>query len=203
MPHTIAAIAALGLLLAACSSTHETEPGRTATEQLLFSTAADRAADRVTLDIPEGTRVFVDPSYVEGTDSKYLLAAVRDRILRRGGRLMPDRKSADLVVEPRIGAMSIDRNTTLYGMPELGVPVPLAGDAKLPAIPVFKRDVQQGVVKLALTAYDAKSGKLVQSGDPAYGFATRKDYVALLFVSWESNDLVPQPQKKDWIARGR
>lgn len=193
---------AIALLLAACSSVRETQPGRTATEQLLFSTAADRAADKLALAIPDGTKVFVDPAYVEGTDSKYLLGAVRDRILRRGGQLMPDRASADLVIEPRIGAISVDRNTALYGMPEVGVPVPLA-DIETPEIALFKRDTQQGVVKLALTMFDAKSGKLVQPGDPVYGFAYRTDWKALLFISWETNDLVPEPEKQQWIGRGR
>lgn len=195
--------AALTLLLAACSNVRETQPARTATEQLLFSAAADRAADRFVLDIPPGTKVFVDPAYVEGTDSKYLLGAVRDRILRRGGQLMPDRASADLVVEPRIGAISVDRNTTLYGIPEYGVPVPLAGDLTMPEMALFKQDTKQGVVKLALTAFDAKTGKLVQPGDPVYGFARQTDWAALFFIHWETNDLVPQPEKDEWVGRGR
>jgi len=42
--------AVLAALLAACSSVRETQPGRTATEQLLFSAAADRAADQFARD---------------------------------------------------------------------------------------------------------------------------------------------------------
>ena len=119
--------------------------------------------------------MFIDPAYVEGTDSKYLLGAVRDRVLRRGGQLMPDRASADLVLEPRIGAISVDRNTVLYGVPEVGVPIPLTNEVETPELALFKRDTQQGVVKLALTVFDAKSGKLIQPGDPVYGFAYRTD----------------------------
>ena len=170
-----ASSAVLAVLLAACSSVRETQPGRTATEQLLFSAAADRAADQISLAIPDGTKVFIDPAYVEGTDSKYLLGAVRDRVLRRGGQLMPDRGSADLVLEPRIGAISVDRNTVLYGLPEVGLPIPLTNEVETPELALFKRDTQQGVVKLALTVFDAKSGKLIQPGDPVYGFAYRTD----------------------------
>ena len=72
-----------------------------------------------------------------------------------------------------------------------------------PELALFKSDTQQGVVKLALTVFDAKSGKLVQPGDPVYGFAYRTDWTALFFISWESNDLVPEPEKEQWIGRGR
>ena len=191
----------LTLSLGACSLVRETEPGRTATEQLLFSTAVDRAADALTLNLTAGTKVFVDPAFVEGTDSKYLVGTVRDRILRRGGQLVPDRGGADLVVEPRIGALSVDRNATLYGLPALGLPVPLAGDFKTPELALYKRDRQQGVVKLALTAFDAKTGKLVAQGDPVYGFSHSTEWRVLLFFSWDRNDLMPAPENEDWVNK--
>lgn len=194
----LAVVLLLGL--AACSTVRETEPGRTATEQLMFSTAADRAADQLAFILPEGARVFVDASYAEGTDSKYLLGAIRDRILLKGANLVNDRGQADIVIEPRIGAMSIDRNKTLYGTPDFGIPLPLTGDLRIPEMALFKRDVRQAVIKVAATGYDAKTGKLTQSIDPVYGFAYKTDWVALLFFSWSRNDLVPEPARREWIG---
>ena len=98
--------AALLLLLAGCTSRRETDPPRSATEQLLFSTAADRAADKLTFNLQPGTKVFIDGSFVEGTDSKYLLSSIRDRVARKGGDLMDDKGKAELVIEPRVGALS-------------------------------------------------------------------------------------------------
>ena len=189
------------LLLDACSIVRETQPGRTAMEQLLFSTAVDRAADAITLKLEGGTKVFVDPAFVEGTDSRYLVGTVRDRILRRGGLLVADRASADLVVEPRVGALSVDRNATLYGLPALGLPVPLADDFKTPELALYKRDRQQGVVKLAMTAFDAKTGRLVAQGDPVYGFSHSTEWRVLLFFAWDRNDLVPAPENEDWVNK--
>lgn len=193
--------AAMLLLLAGCSTHRESEPERTATEQLLFSTAAERAADQLVFQIPEGSKVFVDASFVEGTDSKYLISTIRDRILRRGNDLVDSKLIADVVIEPRVGAMSIDRNKVLVGTPDFGIPVPLAGPVEFPEIAFFKRDTRQGVIKIAATAYNATTGLMIQSLDPVYGFAHKKDWVLLFFISWDTDDLMPEPQRQNWIGR--
>jgi hypothetical protein len=192
--------AALLVALAACSGARETQPGRTATEQLLFSVAADRAADQLALAIPAETRVFVEPAYVEGTDSKYLLSTIRDRVLRKGAALVDNKAQADLVLEPRIGAISIDRDKTTVGTNSFDLPVPLAGEVHVPDIALYKRDTQQGVIKLAATTYDSKTGKLIQSLDPVYGFSNKTDWGALLIFSWDSNDLMPDGSKRGWVG---
>ncbi|WP_193369605.1 DUF6655 family protein [Pelagibius marinus] len=193
--------AALALpALVACSEMRVSEPGRTAAEQLLFSSAVDRVCDSLAIQLPENAKVFVDSSYVEGTDSKYLVASLRDRILRHGGRLVDARGDADVVFEPRIGALSVDRKKTLVGIPSIPIPIPLAGELNIPELALFKRDRQQGVVKLALISYDAETGALRSSQGPLYGFSQRTDWVALLFVGWEDNDLMPEPQNDDWVG---
>jgi hypothetical protein len=64
--------------------------------------------DRV---VPAGATVFVDPQYFDNAPgdaarySKYAIASVRDRLQRQGARLVDDRKSADMVVELRTGAV--------------------------------------------------------------------------------------------------
>jgi hypothetical protein len=189
--------AALLLVLTACSARRETDPGRTASEMLLVSTAADRAADKLTFSLQPGTKVFIDASYVEGTDSKYMISALRDRVARKGGDLVDDKGKADLLIEPRIGALSIDRDKTLFGTP--AIPVPLVG-VEVPEIAIFKRSYQQGVVKLAATSYDPKTGLMVQSHDPVYAFSNRKDWTFLIFFSWTTTDLMPDEDKQHWIG---
>ena len=63
--HPAAAFLCL-LLLAACSLTRESNPPRTATEELLISTAIDRAVEGLKLDIPKSTSVYLDTSDFEG-----------------------------------------------------------------------------------------------------------------------------------------
>src|SRR5882757_9584189 len=72
------------LMLSACTTTLTSNPARTATEELLISTAAERAASHIVLQIPPETVVFIDNSNFEGTDSKYAIAAIRNSFLRQG-----------------------------------------------------------------------------------------------------------------------
>lgn len=189
------------LLLIGCSTQRETEPARTATEQLLFSTAAERAADKLAFTMPVGTKVFVDAAFVEGIDSKYLVSTLRDRVLRRGAALVDAKDKADVILEARVGAISVDREKLLVGIPSMKLPVPVSGPLETPEIALFKREARQGVIKVASTTYDAKTGFLVESLDSVIGFATTTERVIFFFFSWDENDLMPDPFRRDWIGR--
>ena len=184
------------LSLAACSSAKESSPPRTASEQLMLSTAAERAADRVAarvaVDMPKGSKLFIDATNFEGTDGKYAIAAIRDRLLRVGGRLAKDRDSADLVVEIRAGALSMNDEQTLVGIPRFDVPVPLAGPVTFPEIALFKKRQRTGIAKFGATGYGAEDGAYVASSDLQYGLSRETEWVVLLFISWTTNDYVPE-----------
>lgn len=183
-------MAGLLLALSGCTTARETSPSRTATEQLLISAAADRAANALTLNFPPESRVYVDDSYVEGTDSKYAIAALRARLLTLGARLVAERPQADVVVELRSGALSIDESKTLVGLPDFDLPIPLAGQLGVPEMALYKKDVRQGVAKFAAIAYDAKGGKLAEVASPQYGYAHETEWVFLLFFSRKTSDVV-------------
>lgn len=183
---------AAAFLLAGCTTERRSAPSRTATEQLLISAAADRAAQNLSLEIPAGTPVFVDATYFEGTDSKYAVAAIRDRLLRRGARLVEKRGEADMVVELRSGALSIDENALIVGIPKMDVPIPLAGSLGLPEIAIFKRDRREGVAKFAATGYDAKTGALISSSASDFGFSQQTEFAALFVLSWSTSDVMPE-----------
>lgn len=184
-----AALACL-LLLTACSLTRESNPPRTATEELLISTAIDRAVEGLKLDIPKGTAVYLDASNFEGTDSKYAVSSVAERLLVQGGRLTPDRGKADMVVAIRSGALSTDSDGFLLGIPATGVPVPLAGTVNLPEVALLKRAETRGVAKFAATLYDAKTGALKSVSGASYGFSHRTHWVVLL-AGWTRDDTLP------------
>lgn len=181
--------------LSACTIVRETEPARSAYEQMVLSTAAERAADKMPLDFTHGAKVFVDPADFEGYDSKYALGTFKDRLLRRGALLVGDKKDADYVIAPRAGALSENDHKFLIGIPSTTIPVPLVGPLTTPELALYKRDLEQGVVKLAATAYDAKTGALKQSLDPEYGYSHRKHWVLLFVISWRRDDLVPEGQR--------
>ncbi len=191
------------LIAGACSTTRDTLPARAATEQLLLSAAVDRAARQLTLAIPRDMKVYVDSQYVEGYDSKYATGAIRDSLLKQGVRLINTRSDADAIVEARVGALSIDERRRLLGIPDTELPVPLAGQLRLPEIALFKKHQWKGVAKLAVTAYDAKTGLLIDSSGPQYGASDKTDWVFLLFISTTTDTLRPEedegpPEEESW-----
>jgi hypothetical protein len=186
------------LALAGCNTTRLTEPPQTATEELLVSTAVDRAVEQLHPALPPGSKVFVDPQYF--TDAalyqKYAVGAVRDQLLRRGAHLVDDRKTADVVVEMRSGAQSIDHHTLIIGIPGFPIPIPFAGTFNFPQIAFYGRDRQTGVAKIAITSLGTKDGALVDTSGPTYAVSDKTDYTLLLFITWTESDLAPEAIKE-------
>ena len=195
MPRGIAMIG-LVLALAGCSTVVESNPSSTAMEQLLISAAANRAAERIDFHIPKGTPVFVDTSDITGNDARYADAAIRDSLLRQGARLAGNRKSASMIVMLRDGALSTDRKDMLVGVPSFSVPIPFSSAPLVaPKLALYQDADQEGVAKFSATVYDAKTGSLVASSRPAFGFSHNRKYTFLLFISWRANDVLPLNQQ--------
>lgn len=190
---------AAALVLGGCTTERVTEPQESATEQLLVSNAVDRAVGGLNPGLPAGSKIFVDAQYVDTTPSdhmrypRYLIGAVRDRLLRGGLQLVDERRSADAVVELRSGAQSIDHDTVMVGLPSLTIPVPLAGTVNTPEIALFKKDRRNGIAKLAVTAYSPHDGGLAASSGPTYGRSGDTQWTVLLFISWADGDTRSEP----------
>lgn len=175
------------LLLAGCSSTRTTSPSRSAQEMLLITTAADRAAEALAEQVPTNLTAWIDPSGFAAEDQAYGLAAIKDALLRHGVRLVSDQTKADAIILPRAGTLSTDEKNTLVGIPSL--PVPLAPGVEIPPLSLYSESVAKGAAKFAASIYDPKTGKLIVSTDPAYGFSHEDDGVVLFFFSWRRNDM--------------
>lgn len=193
------AVVLTAALLAGCVTTRVTEPPQTATEQLLISTAVDHAVAKLDPHLPRGAKVFVDTSYFDTAPAdamlfpKYAIAALRDRLLRQGADLVDSRKKAQIVVELRSGAQSIDHDAFLIGVPSFKVPIPFASTPlELPEVALYKRDRQSGIAKLALTAYGAKTGALDASTGAKFGVSDHIRYRVLVIFSWGRNDIQPK-----------
>jgi hypothetical protein len=187
--------ATLLLALSGCVTDRKTDTPRTATEELLVSTAADRAADALSKSIPTHSKLFVDTSDFDATDGKYAIGAIRDALLRRNASLVDKKTDADVVVELRSGALATNDHELLIGIPSFSVPLPFAGPVSTPKIALYDRATQLGVAKFAASDLSAKTGALVASSAPQYGFAHKTDYIVLLFFGWSHEDLIPKGQR--------
>ena len=174
-------------LCTGCTETRRSDPERTAEEQLLLSTAVDRAVDSVTLNVPKGTKVFVDASRFEAYDKSYAISAFRDRILESGAHLVSQLNDAQVIVEIRSGALSTDGTKTIVGIPSFDLPIPLAGDLSVPELSLASRRQRLGVAKVAYTAYWRESGALADRTEPVQGVAGYRDWQFVGF-GWRSGD---------------
>jgi hypothetical protein len=193
-----AAFAGLALLTG-CTNVRESSPGRTAAEQLLVTTAADRAAERLASTIPQGRSLYVDTQFLTGTDAPYAAATIRDQLLRHGFALDDDRNKADAVVTPRMGALSTNEISTVLGLPSLPVPfLPLGTSLTTPALNLFKQEEADGIAKFAASVTDTKTGKLIAATEPAYGYSRRSNWVLFFFISWHESDLGKGEKNPDY-----
>lgn len=156
-------------LLSGCGTTKWSDTGRTATEQLLISTAVDKAINEINFEPLAGKSVFFDSQYVQGvTDEHYVVGSLLQQMLSHGCALKETRDQADYIVVARAGAVGTNRHDVMVGVPSINLPVvgAMAGvPSSIPEIPFAKTTEQQGVAKIALFAYNRKSGRAVwQSG---------------------------------------
>ena len=118
--------------------------------------------------------------------------AIRNQFLRQGLDLVDDKKDAQAVVTVASGALSTDQKSLLIGIPQLTLPfLPVGNSVTVPEVALFKTAQDKGVAKFVATSYDTKTGKLISSTEPQYGFSHQTNHTVLLFFSWETGDLVP------------
>ena len=193
-----------GILLVAClaggcTTEKNTTPARSATEQLLLSTAADRAAHAASLEIFTGRRVYLDASYFDSYDSKYALGTVRDALSRAGALLMESPTNSEIVMEARSGALAIDTADTMFGIPAMSVPIPLTGLVQTPELAFYKSQKQNSFAKFALLAYARDSRAHIYSSGPLDGKSC-DNHFRVLIVSWRHTDV---PEKMGRAAEAQ
>lgn len=162
-------VAGLWFAAAGCGTTKWSDTSRTATEQLLISTAVDRAIDNMNFKPLAGKDAYLDVSYLEGVvDKNYVISSLRQHMLAQGVVLLPDKESATYIIEARSGAVGTNHHDVLLGIPALSVP----GSSLMPGVPsaipeiaFAKTTDQKGVAKIAAFAYNQQTGQPVwQSG---------------------------------------
>jgi hypothetical protein len=182
----------LALLLAGCTAVRTTSPAESAEEQILVTTAADRAAAALAAQVPAGISAWIDLHGMSATeqtswDQAYGLAAIEDALLRHGITLKAERDQADAVILPRVGMLSTAERNVLLGLPSF--PVPLQPNMVVPALSFYSQNTANGSAKFAASVYDAKTGRLMVSTDPAYGFSHEESGTVLFVFTWRKNDV--------------
>ena len=188
---TTGGILALGMLVAfstGCATTTTSNTARTGNEQILISSAIDRAMSNVRFNDFSNYSVFVDDKYLaSAVDKGYLVGEIRHKVLQGGGRLAAKVEDADIVLEPRSGGVGTDSEETYIGIPAIGVPgMPF----ELPEIKFAQRATQMGTAKIGLVAYDAKTGQSLGQGGTATAVTHANDTYVLGIGPFRSGSVV-------------
>ena len=164
-----------------------TTTNRVATEQLLMSDAVDRAIAQIDFSSLEGKKVYLDTLYLHSVkgigfvNSEYVISSLRQQLTAARCLIQDARETADVVVEPRVGALGTDGNEIVYGLPQSGA-ISSAANAlasiPMPSIPEIsfgKSNSQSGIAKIIVYAYDRETREPVWQSGIAKAESTSKD----------------------------
>lgn len=194
---------------AGCGSTQS----RDATNQLLASTAIDRAVGQIDFRPLAGEKVYFDDSRIEDAknasvgfaNADYIKSALRQQMLAAGLLLQEKKEEADYVVEAAVGTLGTDANEVTYGFPannsfnkvvtEASAMAP--GTPRIPSMPelsVAKKEAQMGACKLRVFIYDRERGEMVWQHGIAQSTATGQDFWFLGAGPFQSGTIYEGPQ---------
>jgi hypothetical protein len=152
-----------------CGSTKQS----TATEQLLMSNAVDATVSKLDFSPLSYKKVFLDSTYLNkpittvspipqpiAIDTNYLISSLRQQMFAAGVLLVDSREDAEIIAEPRVGALGIDGHDLIYGVPASNAistaATAVSGTTLLPPIPelsLARREDKMGANKIAVFAY--------------------------------------------------
>jgi hypothetical protein len=153
------------LLLAAsgCATIKQSDTARTGVEQLLISSAVDRALDQIDLSPLRGSKVFVDPQYLDCVDKNYVFISLNQRLLAIGATLAAKAEEGDIVLQVGSGGVGTDRHDLFVGITE--IPLPPPSPIAIPQFSLFDRSRANGTAKLCVIAFNAKTrAPIINSG---------------------------------------
>jgi len=178
------ALAALSLALAlacGCTSVKVTGTPRTGTEQLLLTGTWDGALWGVDFRPLAGSRVFLDAERISVVDKDWVISSIRRTMAEQGVLLENSKDKAQVIVEAAFGAYGTDQRDCKTGLPGVGVTPSVTGAAVVPngsatSLTFSETNQQDAVVKAAMFAYEAKTGKLVWESGPIMNAQGLRDH---------------------------
>ena len=171
-----------------------TEPIRSVGEQLLLSNSIDRALSELDLEAIgrlKGFKVYLSTVYLQTLDQEYLIGSLRDLLLSSGVLVVDDIAQAEMIVEIRSGANSLDSAAVTAGIAEdQALPNPVTGaPVALPELAFFKKQNIVSLTKVALVAYHADSREHVFSSGTLLGGAYERHYQFLGLILLRFTDV--------------
>ena len=153
-----APILLLGVLLwtsVGCATMKHSDTARTGVEQLLISSAADKALDKVDFRPISQAKVYLETKYLDCVDKNYIIVSLHQRLMRYKCTLVDKAEDAQVIVEVASGGVGTDRNELFVGTSE--IPLPPPSPVSIPRLALMERKRAMGTAKLTVLAYDAQT----------------------------------------------
>ena len=183
-PLTLTLALLAGLTSGCVNKQRMTQPAQSVGEQLLLSTAIDRTLSELDMEAIgrlKGFKVYLSTTYLKALDQEYLIGSLRDLLFSSGVLVVDDPEQAQMIVEVRSGANSLDSATVTAGIAEdQALPNPVTGaPVALPELALFKKENNVSVTTVALVAYHADTRVHVFSSGTLLGSAYDRHYQIL------------------------
>lgn len=184
-------------ILSSCTSRMVSHTPRTAIEQLLLSTAVDKALSKLQLIDCANKKIYLDFSNLQAYDSEYIKSAVRSKVGENCTAILEKPDDADLIFEISSGGFGNEYKDTLFGIPALPVP---GSPMTLPELALWKTVEQDGIIKLLITVYQDEK---VISSNHYYGKAERDERFLLWMRSQPKDDIRKAWEEADETLQNR
>ena len=150
---------------------------RFATEQMLVSDAVDQAIHQIDFTHLADSKVFLDTTFLKPVrgmgfvNAEYIISSLRQQLTASRCLVQEKKEDADVIVEPRVGALGTDGHEVTYGLPQTTAVANAAAvfsSNAIPAVPEIsfgRVDAQSGIAKIIVYAYERETKQPVwQSG---------------------------------------
>lgn len=143
-----------------------------------MSDAVDQAINQIEFSSLTRQKVYLDTQYLKPVsgggpvNADYIISSLRQQMTAAGCLVQEYLDDADIVIEPRVGALGTDGHEVTYGIPQnsslTNAATALSGSPSIPVLPEIsfgRNDALSGVAKIIIFAYDRESKQPVwQSG---------------------------------------
>jgi hypothetical protein len=167
-----ATLCALLHVASGCAFSSRVQTPRSSWEQILATTAIDRALQQVEWPEVDGKSVFVEvgpPGDV--LDDLYLRRRIEVSLADRGAQIVRSAEGAEYVLSCLVGAIGLDISGRFFGLQgSHGGFIPFT----IPELALYKNTLRRGVAKTEIHLVDLETGKIVHHSGPVEGAAYRR-----------------------------
>ena len=181
-----AALCALLHVASGCAFSSRVQTPRSSWEQILATTAIDRALEQVKWPEVDGKSVLVEvgpPGDV--LDDRYLQRSIEVALADRGAQIARNAEDAEYLLSCLVGAIGLDISGRFMGL--MGSPggfIPFT----VPELALYKNTLRRGFAKTEIYLVDLETNEVVHHSGPVEGAAYRRSKTFFFFFETRDSD---------------